>query len=168
MWKKIISQLLFTFEQKVSCPKLFIPFANCHSLWENRSSIPFQIVQAVLKHLNYPDSLGTAVLINSTSEKQQLSAVDLWTVMAKRKELTENLRVRIVAAHNLPMCSIYNCTVGMIIIIIKLDESTERFLNSLRKEMEDWKQNTERVIALNRYHVFGKKKNNEGTQNWYK
>jgi len=35
-------------------------------------SIPFQIVQAVVKHHNYPDSLGTAVLI-------------------KTKELTEDL-----------------------------------------------------------------------------
>ena len=58
-----------------------------------QSSIPFQIVQAVLKHPNYPDSLGTAVLINSTGEKQQLSAVGLWTVMAKTKELTEDLRL---------------------------------------------------------------------------
>ncbi|KAK3541928.1 hypothetical protein QTP86_008182 [Hemibagrus guttatus] len=66
---------------------------------KSKSSIPFQIVQAVLKHPNYPDSLGTAVLINSTGEKQKLSAVGLWTVMAKTKELTEDLRLRIVAAH---------------------------------------------------------------------
>ncbi|KAK3513362.1 hypothetical protein QTP70_012344 [Hemibagrus guttatus] len=32
-------------------------------------------------------------------EKQKLSAVGLWTVMAKTKELTEDLRLRIVAAH---------------------------------------------------------------------
>ena len=61
--------------------------------------MPFQIVKAVLKHPNYPDSSGTAVLINSTSEKQQLSAVGLWTVMAKIKELTEDLWLWIVAAH---------------------------------------------------------------------
>ena len=53
----------------------------------------------VLTHPNYPDSLGTAVLINSTGEKQQLSAVGLWTVMAQTKELSEDLRLRIVAAH---------------------------------------------------------------------
>jgi len=64
-----------------------------------QTSIPFQMVQAVLKHPNYPDSLGTAALINSTGEKQQLSAVGLWTVMAKTKELTEDLLLRIVAAH---------------------------------------------------------------------
>lgn len=58
-----------------------------------------QIVQAVLKQPNYPDSLGTAVLINSTGEKQQLSAVGLWTVMAKTMELTEVLRLCIVAAY---------------------------------------------------------------------
>ncbi|KAI3364700.1 hypothetical protein L3Q82_011486, partial [Scortum barcoo] len=34
-----------------------------------------------------------------TGEKQQLSAVGLWTVMAKTKELTEELWLRIVAAH---------------------------------------------------------------------
>lgn len=30
-----ISQLLFTFEEKVSRPELFIPVTICHSLWEN-------------------------------------------------------------------------------------------------------------------------------------
>ncbi|KAK3557409.1 hypothetical protein QTP70_026653 [Hemibagrus guttatus] len=35
----------------------------------------------------------------SDSEKQKLCAVGLWTVMAKTKELTEDLRLRIVAAH---------------------------------------------------------------------
>ncbi|KAL1266778.1 hypothetical protein QQF64_002453, partial [Cirrhinus molitorella] len=45
------------------------------------------------------EPLGTAVLINSTGEKQKLSAVGLWTVMAKTKELTEDLRLRIMAAH---------------------------------------------------------------------
>ncbi|KAI4895152.1 hypothetical protein NFI96_027349 [Prochilodus magdalenae] len=54
---------------------------------------------ASMQHPNYPDSLGTAVLINSTGEKQQLSAVGLWTVMAKTKELTKDLRLCIVAAH---------------------------------------------------------------------
>ncbi|KAI4883239.1 hypothetical protein NFI96_003468, partial [Prochilodus magdalenae] len=34
-----------------------------------------------------------------TGEKQQLSAVGLWTVMAKTKELTKDLRLCIVAAH---------------------------------------------------------------------
>ena len=43
--------------------------------------------------------MGTAVLIYSTGEKQQLSAVGLWTVIAKTMELTEDLRLRIVAAH---------------------------------------------------------------------
>lgn len=52
-----------------------------------QSSIPFQIVQAVLKHPNYPDSLGTAVLISSTAEKQQLSAIGLWTLMEQRSSL---------------------------------------------------------------------------------
>ena len=65
--------------------------------------IPFQIVQAVLKHPNYPHSLGTAILINSTGEKQQLSAVCLWTVMAKTKELTEDLRLRIQLQNNIPL-----------------------------------------------------------------
>lgn len=60
-----------------------------------QSSIPFQIVQAVLKHPNYTDSLGTAVLIKSTGEKQKLSVVGLWTVMVKTKELTEDLRLLI-------------------------------------------------------------------------
>jgi len=32
------SQLLFTFEQKVACPELFIPFAN--SLWK-KSKVPY-------------------------------------------------------------------------------------------------------------------------------
>ena len=64
-----------------------------------QSSIPFNIVQAVIKYPNYPDSFGTAILINSTGEKLQLSAVGLWTVMAKTKELTEDLWLRIVAAH---------------------------------------------------------------------
>lgn len=52
-----------------------------------------QSVQAVLKHCNYPDSLGTAVSINSTGER--LSAVGMWTVLAKTKELTENLRLQL-------------------------------------------------------------------------
>ena len=39
------------------------------------------------------------LLINSKGEKQQLSAVGLWTVMAKTKELTEDLRLHIVASH---------------------------------------------------------------------
>ncbi|KAK3548657.1 hypothetical protein QTP70_016406 [Hemibagrus guttatus] len=36
---------------------------------------------------------------NPGGEKQKVSAVGLWTVMAKTKELTEDLRLRIVAAH---------------------------------------------------------------------
>ncbi|KAK3530123.1 hypothetical protein QTP86_014797 [Hemibagrus guttatus] len=38
-------------------------------------------------------------IYHKNGEKQKLSAVDLWTVMAKTKELTEDLRLRVVAAH---------------------------------------------------------------------
>lgn len=53
---------------------------------KTQSSTLLQDVQAVLKHPDYPDSLGKAVLINSIHEKQKLSAVGLRTVMAKTKE----------------------------------------------------------------------------------
>lgn len=56
---------------------------------KTQSSTLLQDVQAVLKHPDYPDSLGKAVLINSIHEKQKLSAVGLRTVMAKTKEFSE-------------------------------------------------------------------------------
>lgn len=61
----------------MSCPKLFIPFAmqTVTVYGKIQSFILSQIVQAVLKHLHYPDLLETAVLINSTGEKQKLTAV---------------------------------------------------------------------------------------------
>ena len=40
---------------------------------------------------NYPDLLGTPILIKSIGVEQQLSVVGLWTVMAKTKDLTEDL-----------------------------------------------------------------------------
>ena len=40
--------------------------------------------------------MRTAVVINSTGEKQQLSAVGLWTVMVKTKELTEDLQEKAI------------------------------------------------------------------------
>ncbi|MEQ2165424.1 hypothetical protein GOODEAATRI_016766 [Goodea atripinnis] len=64
------------------------------SMRKYKCSIPFQIVQAVLKHHNYPD------LINLPGEKQQLFAVGLWTFVAKIKKLTKDLQPCIVAAHN--------------------------------------------------------------------
>lgn len=60
--------------------------------------IPFKIVHIVLKHPNDSDYLGPAVLIKS-DKKQQLSAVGLWQVMAKTKELGEDLELHVVASH---------------------------------------------------------------------
>ena len=74
-------------------------FALCESpLVENwRTNAPEITRRGCVKRAN--DSLGTVVLFNSTGEKQQLSSVSLWTVMAKTKELTKDLRLRTVAAH---------------------------------------------------------------------
>ncbi|KAI4900894.1 hypothetical protein NFI96_031877, partial [Prochilodus magdalenae] len=57
-----------------------------------------------LKHkinpcLNLPSPQSVDILLYTPGEKQQLSAVGLWTVMAKTKELTKDLRLCIVAAH---------------------------------------------------------------------
>ena len=99
LWKKIFLSFYLHLNKRWHVQNYSYPLQTVTVYGNIQSSIPFQIVQAVLKHPNYPDSLGTAVLINSTGEKQQLSAVSLWAVMAKTKELTEDLRLRIVAAH---------------------------------------------------------------------
>ena len=97
MWKIIFLSFYLHLNKKWHVQNYSYPLQTVYG--KIQSSIPFQIVQAVLKHPNYPDSLGTAVLIYSRGEKQQLSAVGLWTVMSKTKELTEDLWLRIVADH---------------------------------------------------------------------